>query len=61
MMAGDHITVLEALSDSKALHAEPLFARWRRHFQHWQKQGRHCTGCSWVAPPALRIGEEHLK
>ncbi|RIK35208.1 MAG: hypothetical protein DCC55_31025 [Chloroflexi bacterium] len=51
MMARKHLTVLEALSDGRPLHGRPLFARWRRQFQHWREQGLRRTGCSWVVPP----------
>ncbi len=61
MMARKHLTVLEALSDGKPLHGGPLFARWRRQFQRWQEQGLRRTECSWVAPPALRVGEEQAE
>ena len=56
MLADKHVTVLKALRDGKALYGERLFARWHRHFRRWQAQGLRRTACSWVIPPALRLG-----
>jgi predicted nucleotidyltransferase len=64
MMAGKHVTVLEALQDGRALHGQRLFARWRRQFRRWQSQGLRRTDCTWVIPPVRSMGgtdKEQLK
>lgn len=54
MIVTQHVTVLEALRDGKALHGQTLFAQWHQLFQHWLDLGLHRTHCTWVIPPALR-------
>ena len=54
MMKKKHLSVLEALTDGKALYGQQLFNRWRRQLHHWQTQGLHRTRSAWVIPPLLR-------
>jgi predicted nucleotidyltransferase len=58
MLADKHVTVLEAMQDGEALYGQPLFARWRRQFRHWQALGLRRSTCTWVIPPALRLGNQ---
>ena len=54
MMKKKHLSVLEALTDGKALYGQQLFNRWRRQLRRWQTQGLHRTRFAWVIPPLLR-------
>ncbi len=54
MMKKKHLSVLEALTDGKALYGQQLFNRWRRQLRSWQTQGLHRTRFAWVIPPVQR-------
>lgn len=50
MMDEKHLTVLEALSDGKALHGVDLFRQCQEQFKNWQHRGLRRTDCAWTIP-----------